>query len=134
MAIAFAGNILKRRSIPAAPPVKRLAAITFTLPQNDGELLACVHHSLAECYARTLRALERMLRTTFRRLCIVGGGSQNAFLNELTAKACGLPISAGQTEGTALGNLLSQMLASGEISDIGAARGLIRASFDLLEI
>ena len=75
-----------------------------------------------------------MLRTTFRRLCIVGGGSQNTFLNELTAKACGLPISAGPTEGTALGNLLSQMLASGEISDTGAARGLIRASFDLLEI
>lgn len=114
--------------------LQHLRAHGQPLPQNDGELLACVHHSLAECYARTLRALERMLRTTFRRLCIVGGGSQNTFLNELTAKACGLPISAGPTEGTALGNLLSQMLASGEISDTGAARGLIRASFDLLEI
>ncbi len=130
-----------RREIPGKPSesmksaiLQHLRAHGQPLPQNDGELLACVHHSLAECYARTLRALERMLRTTFRRLCIVGGGSQNTFLNELTAKACGLPISAGPTEGTALGNLLSQMLASGEISDTGAARGLICASFDLLEI
>lgn len=111
-----------------------LAAHQQPLPQSAGELLSCVNHSLAESYARTIRHLETIIGRPFRRLCIVGGGSQNQFLNELTAQACGLPVTAGPTEGTAIGNLLSQMLASGEIASVQEARQLIKASFDIREI
>lgn len=104
------------------------------LPATPGELLACVNHSLAESYAATLKNLETLTARPFKRLCIVGGGSQNQFLNQLTARACGLPVTAGPTEGTALGNLLSQMLCSGEIPSIPAARAMIRESFDIQQI
>lgn len=101
------------------------------LPQSTGELLACIHHSLAESYARTLKNLEALTGTPFKRLCIVGGGSQNTFLNTLTAQACGIPVTAGPTEGTAIGNLLSQLLTAGELSSIPAARALLRSSFEI---
>ena len=104
------------------------------LPQNAGELLSCVNHSLAECYARTIRHLGEVAGKPFKRLCIVGGGSQNAFLNELTAKACGIPVTAGPTEGTAIGNLLSQMISVGEIASVQEARELIKVSFDIKEV
>lgn len=108
-----------------------LAANGQPLPQNPGQLLACVNHSLAESYARTLRSLEALTGAPFKRLCIVGGGSQNVFLNELTAAACGLPVAAGPTEGTALGNLVCQMQAAGEIASVSEARALIARSFEI---
>ena len=104
------------------------------LPQTPGELLACVNHSLAESYAATLKNLEALIGRPFKRLCIVGGGSQNQFLNRLTAQACGIPVTAGPTEGTALGNLLCQMLGSGEIPSIPDARALILDSFDIQRV
>ena len=104
------------------------------LPQTPGELLACVNHSLAESYAATLKNLEVLIGRPFKRLCIVGGGSQNQFLNRLTAQACGIPVTAGPTEGTALGNLLCQMLGSGEIPSIPDARALIRESCDIQRV
>ena len=64
----------------------------------------------------------------------MGGGSQNQFLNRLTAQACGIPVTAGPTEGTALGNLLCQMLDSGEIPSIPDARALILDSFDIQRV
>lgn len=104
------------------------------LPQTPSELLACVNHSLAESYAATLKNLEVLIGRPFKRLCIVGGGSQNQFLNRLTAQACGIPVTAGPTEGTALGNLLCQMLGSGEIPSIPDARALILDSFDIQRV
>ena len=104
------------------------------LPQTPGELLACVNHSLAESYAATLKNLEALIGRPFKRLCIVGGGSQNQFLNRLTAQACGIPVTAGPTEGTALGNLLCQMLGSDEIPSIPDARALILDSFDIQRV
>ena len=108
-----------------------LAAHGQPMPQTAGELLACVNHSLAESYARTLKNLETLTGTPFKRLCIVGGGCQNAFLNALTAQACGIPVTAGPTEGTAIGNLLSQLLAVGELGSIPQARALTRTSFEI---
>lgn len=108
-----------------------LSAHDQPLPKDAGELLSCVNHSLAESYARTIRNLEKLTGAPFRRLCIVGGGSQNVFLNELTARAVGVPVTAGPTEGTAIGNLLSQMLSAGEIPSVPAARALLCASFEI---
>lgn len=104
------------------------------LPQTPGELLACVNHSLAESYAATVKNLESLAGRPFKRLCIVGGGSQNQFLNRLTAQACGIPVTAGPTEGTAIGNLLCQLISCGEIASVAAARAVIVDSFDIRQV
>ena len=64
---------------------------------------------------------------------IVGGGSRDGYLNQLTANATGLPVYAGPTEGTALGNLMVQMLAAGDFPDLAAARKVERQSFPIQE-
>ncbi len=106
-----------------------LTAHDQPIPQSVGEWFACVQHSLADSYARAARDIERLCGKTFSSVAVVGGGSRNAPLNEWTARACGKPVLAGPAEGTALGNLLMQMLASGEIASVRQARGLVSASF-----
>ncbi len=98
------------------------------------ELLSCVNHSLADCYANAIRDLEKMVGRKFTSVNIVGGGCQNEYLNKLTAKATGLPVYAGPTEGTALGNLVAQMLRNGEFSSLQEARNAIAKSFAITEI
>lgn len=104
------------------------------VPQSPGELLSCVYHSLAQCYAQSVRQLERLTGRSFQAVHIVGGGSQDAYLNQLTASATGLPVYAGPTEGTALGNLLVQIIAQGEFASLQEARDAIRASFAVKEV
>lgn len=104
------------------------------VPQSPGELLSCVYHSLAQCYAQSVRQLEALTGRSFQAVHIVGGGSQDAYLNQLTASATGLPVYAGPTEGTALGNLLVQMIAQGEFASLQEARDAIRASFAVKEV
>ena len=65
---------------------------------------------------------------------IVGGGSQDMYLNQLTADATGLTVYAGPTEGTALGNLIVQMIEEKEIASLEEARNIIRESFDIKEV
>ena len=78
-----------------------------------------------------MRGLEKITGKTFTSLNIVGGGSQDAYLNQLTADATGLPVYAGPTEGTAIGNLAVQMIADGALRDVQHARDVIRASFPI---
>lgn len=103
------------------------------IPKTDGELFACVIRSLADCYKESIHELEHLTGKQFTSINIVGGGSQNAVLNQWTADASGLPVYAGPTEGTALGNIIAQMITSGEIKDIATARRLIAESFDVKE-
>ena len=64
---------------------------------------------------------------------IVGGGSNNGYLNQATADACGLPVYAGPTEGTALGNLMVQFIHAGEYGSLEEARAAIKKSFEFRE-
>ena len=75
------------------------------VPRTIGELMRCVYLSLAQCYAHSIADLEVLTGRTFTSLNVVGGGSQDGYLSELTTRACGIPLYAGPTEGTALGNL-----------------------------
>lgn len=95
------------------------------------EMLSCVYHSLAESYAETIKALEKLTGKVYASLNIVGGGSRDEYLNKLTAKACKLPVYAGPTEGTAIGNLIVQMIADGELASVRQARDVIRDSFEI---
>lgn len=94
-------------------------------PRTIGELMQCVYNSLAECYASAISTLSYITGRTYTSINIVGGGSKDKYLNALTAEATGLEVFAGPTEGTAIGNLIVQMIAGGEFSDLGDARKAI---------
>ena len=106
----------------------------MAVPETVGEIAAVIYHSLADCYARAMEQMENITGEHFEALCIVGGGSQADYLNELTAKAVGRPVLAGPSEATAIGNLAVQMIASGEIENLLEARHLIKKSFAVKRI
>ena len=95
------------------------------VPSTVGELVQCVYLSLAQSYAKEAKILASITGKEYTTLNIVGGGSQDTYLNDLTAKATGLEVVAGPTEGTAIGNLIVQMIASGEFADLAEARKAI---------
>ena len=99
-----------------------------------GETAYCVFASLAECYADSVRELESLTGNTYGTLNIIGGGGNNRLLNELTAKATGKRIIVGPTEGTATGNILMQMIGTGELPDLKTAREVVGNSFDISEV
>ena len=102
-------------------------------PQTAPELARCVFDSLALAYRCVKEDLETLLGRKLRRIRIMGGGCQNRLLNQLCADACELPVAAGPVEASALGNLIVQMIALGEIEDLKSARNLIRSSFPMQE-
>lgn len=101
------------------------------VPPTPGAIVRCVLESLAQLYAREFAKLETLTGKKFARLHIVGGGSRNELLNQLTANALGVPVLAGPVEATALGNVLVQRLALGGLPSLTAARELVANSFPL---
>lgn len=104
------------------------------IPNSVGELATVVYASLAEAYARAVLEIEEVKNRTYSRLHIVGGGSNAEYLNKLTAEATKKTVYTGPSEGTAIGNIMAQMLRAGEVSDLVAARKLIFDSFDVKEV
>ena len=94
-------------------------------PKTVGELMQCVYKSLAACYADAIRNLSEITGRSYTSLNIVGGGCQDLYLNSLTAEATGLEVFTGPIEGTAIGNLIVQMIAGGEFRDLNEARKAI---------
>ena len=78
------------------------------MPNTPAEIVRCILDSLSDAYADALVSLERISGVPISSLHIVGGGSQNDLLSQLTADRCGIEVWAGPVEATALGNLLSQ--------------------------
>ena len=95
--------------------------------------MQCIYNSLSLDYRNTLKTLESLTGKVYTSLNIVGGGSQDTYLNQRTADAAGIPVYAGPTEGTALGNLMVQFIADGRFTDIADARNAIRKSFQITE-
>ena len=87
----------------------------LTVPNGRGEFVRCVCNSLAMRYKKAIDGLNSLLPEPVKRLKIFGGGSNNRLLNRLTAEATGLEVVTGPAEATAIGNLLVQAIASGEI-------------------
>lgn len=94
------------------------------IPQTKGDITRVVLQSLAAKYAEATAALNAMLPSPIRKLHIIGGGSQNKLLNRLTQEALGIPVEAGPVEATAIGNILTQALAKGEVADINEMRSV----------
>ena len=103
-------------------------------PETVGQLMQCVYRSLAKCYRNAVEKLSGLTGKAYTSVNIVGGGCQDSYLNELTARATGLPVFAGPVEGTAIGNLLVQMIHGGEFASLREARDSIRESFEIKEV
>jgi sugar (pentulose or hexulose) kinase len=99
------------------------------LPASSGETTRIILQSLALKYRATVAQLREWMPDLPDTLHIVGGGSQNALLNQMTADATGLRVEAGPVEATAAGNILAQLMAAGEISSLAEGRELLRSSF-----
>ena len=97
-------------------------------PGDPGGTIRLILESLALLYRKTLQELEALTGTKIGRLHIVGGGSKNHFLNQLTANALQVPVLCGPAEATAAGNILVQALADGEIASLQDGRDLMRLS------
>jgi rhamnulokinase len=100
------------------------------VPSNPYEYARCIFDSLASAYAQSLRELEEASAQKVEEIIIVGGGSSNDLLNQLTADATGLTVIAGPVEATVMGNLIVQMMSQGIISDLEEGRRLIAESVE----
>jgi rhamnulokinase len=114
-------RLLKPPSMRAALR-DQLRATKQRVPERPSEVARVVLDSLALRYASVIRDLTRVTGRTIRGVRIVGGGSQNAYLNQATATATGLPVAAGPVEATVAGNVLVQTVAAGETPSLPAAR------------
>lgn len=99
------------------------------VPETAGEIASVIYNSLAKCYAATIEEIQEITGKTYDSISIVGGGSNAVYLNELTAKYTGRTVYAGPTEATAIGNLMVQMMANGELGDLATARDCVFESF-----
>ena len=82
-------------------------------------------------YRKTLEGLEDILGRKISTIHIVGGGTRNELLNQMTADGCGRTVIAGPVEATAMGNALVQAIAIGRISNLTEARRMVRESCEL---
>jgi len=98
-------------------------------PREPGQFVRVALESLALAYRRVVDQLASVTGQRPAALHVVGGGSQNALLNQFAANATGVPVFAGPVEATAAGNILMQMLADGEIRSLPEGRGIVRRSF-----
>ncbi|MDN5822520.1 MAG: rhamnulokinase [Brachybacterium sp.] len=101
-------------------------------PESPAEVVRCILESLAEAYARTIDAAEALAGVSVDTVHVVGGGSQNALLCQLTADRTGRTVMAGPVEATAIGNLLVQARAVGLVTEdasLSDLREIVRRSF-----
>lgn len=123
-------NFLKPDDMAAAIQF-RCKATGEPIPETDGQLVRCALESLALKYRKVLEGIESLTGERVDTIHVVGGGSRNDLLNQFTANACGRPVVAGPTEATALGNVLIQARAAGDVGTLADIRRVVRESSDL---
>jgi rhamnulokinase len=119
-----------------APPggmPERIAAYCrergLTSPVSHGEFAICILNSLAHAYKRTLDEISAVTGRTIELVHILGGGSQNDLLNQLTADICQMTVKTGPVEATLFGNIAVQAISAGVVKNLSEARALIEKSF-----
>lgn len=98
------------------------------VPQTVGEIMRCIYESLALKYKAAISELEECTGKKFETLYMIGGGTKDKFLSALTANSCGITVSSGPVEATAMGNVLIQLMAQGEVENLSRAREIVRVS------
>ena len=103
-----------------------------TAPETPADYCRCIFRSLAFRYRQVVEILETMCDFPIRKLHVIGGGSQNRYLMQYAANALNMPVICGPVEGTALGNVLMQLKASGAVDTLTRMREISGASVDLV--
>jgi rhamnulokinase len=102
-------------------------------PETMGEFARCCFESLSLAYWSTLEGLRELTGADIRTIRVVGGGCLNQFLCQMTADACGCTVVSGPAEASALGNVMLQAVAVGEVEDVAAGRASLGESLELVE-
>jgi rhamnulokinase len=135
MEMALAEAAFKGRINPDDPrfaaPEDMVLEIKAALGKDvsDAQIVSCIYHSLADRYKEVLTMLQGFAPFKIEKLHIIGGGSANDLLNQWTADAIGIPVIAGPTEATAIGNVTIQAKAAGLFKDRWEIRRLIASAF-----
>lgn len=118
-------------------PANMLAAVRDScahsgqpLPGTAGEMARCIFESLSFSYRDAIESLERMTGRTLRTIRVVGGGSLNRFLCQMTADACGREVVAGPVEAAALGNAMLQAVATSHLKNLEEGRAALGESVE----
>lgn len=94
-------------------------------PKNHGQVMVAIYRGLAKAYAKSIKEIEGITGVTFDAIHVIGGGCKNEILNQMTANETKIDVYAGPVEATALGNLLVQGIATGDIKDVQTGRNSI---------
>lgn len=103
------------------------------IPESDGEIIRCIYESLAMKYRFAINQIEENTGKNFEVLHLLGGGTKDGFLCQLTADSLGITVAAGPTEATALGNIILQLIALGDIKNVDEGRKLIKKQEKLIK-
>ena len=101
------------------------------VPETPAEICRCIFDSLALRYRQVFQWLKEFADFDLKVLHVIGGGSLNKYLTQFTADACGVEVLAGPQECTAIGNIMLQAKASGDVADVWAMRALIANSVEM---
>jgi rhamnulokinase len=101
------------------------------VPESDAQFISCIYHSLAHRYKEVLTVLQQFAPFEIKTLHVIGGGSLNKFMSQLTADTIGLPVVTGPAEATAIGNALIQAKALGLLKDRWQIREVIAKAFSV---
>ncbi len=99
------------------------------VPEDDAAMIRCIFDSLALKYRYVFKKLEAYSPVPLEGLFVLGGGARNQLLNQMTADALGVAVVSGPPEATAVGNVAVQIIATGALGDLSAARDMVKNSF-----
>jgi Sugar (pentulose and hexulose) kinases len=97
-------------------------------PASDAEITRCIFDSLALKYRYVLTCLQKIAPFKIKKLHVIGGGAKNNLLNQMTANSIGIPVVAGPSEATAIGNIMLQAKGTGLVDSLSEMRSIIRNS------
>ena len=95
------------------------------VPQTPGEIMRCIYESLALKYRFTFDGIKECTQKEYDRIHVMGGGTKDKLLLQMTAESCNVKVYGGPIEATALGNVAVQLISTGVIKDIKEARKII---------
>jgi len=101
------------------------------IPQGTAQVAAVVYNSLVNCYVETVIELEKITKTCFQSIHVIGGGANAQYLNQLLAEKSGKKVLTGPIEATAVGNIMVQMIGNHEFQNLQEARKSVKNSFEI---
>lgn len=101
------------------------------VPETVGEIMRCIYESLAMKYRFTFEKLRECTERDYPVIHVIGGGTKDGLLCQMTASSCNRTVKAGPIEATVMGNLAVQLMSDGSIENIGQARKIVAASSEL---